>query len=162
MNSTIEPIPQITEITPLLSSCDLPVSDIAASALEPLMFFGCRQGFTVIGVIGLEHYGTVALLRSLAVAPAHRTCGLGKKLVTFAENYARSIGVETLFLLTTTAESFFLKLGYLPASRKDAPLSIQSTAQFSGLCPASSSFMSKDLGKSVIAPASTAIDSTDL
>ena len=143
METLIEPVIQITEIAQLLSSCELPVSDIAAS--ESLVFFGCRNSSYLTGVVGLELYETVALLRSLAVAPSSRTQGLGSELVTFAEEYARSIGAESLFLLTTTAESFFLRLGYLPTSRKDAPPSIRSTAQFSGLCPSSSSFMSKNL-----------------
>lgn len=143
METLIEPIIQITEISQLLSSCELPVSDIEAS--ESLIFFGCRQSSELTGVIGLELYETVALLRSLAVSPSSRTYGLGSELVTFAEEYAQSIGIKSLFLLTTTAEAFFLRLGYLPASRQDAPSSIQSTAQFSGLCPSSSSFMSKNL-----------------
>lgn len=143
METLIQPIIQITEIAQLLSSCELPVSDIEAS--ESLVFFGYRNRSYLTGVIGLELYETVALLRSLAIAPSSRTHGLGSGLVTFAEEYAQSIGIESLFLLTTTAESFFLRLGYLPTSRQGAPPLIQSTAQFSGLCPSSSSFMSKNL-----------------
>ena len=139
----VEPIAQIAEVKQLLFACELPVSDIQLS--RSLLFFGCRSTSELVGVVGLEFFGSVALLRSLAVSPPHRNCCLGKSLVVFAEAHAASLGVQSLFLLTTTADEFFSKLGYAPASREDAPLPIKSTAQFSGLCPASSSFMSKRL-----------------
>ncbi len=119
------------------------MSDISPS--RSLQFFGCRADAKLVGVIGLEVGVPDALLRSLAVAPSHRNHGLGRSLVTFAEAQAASLGVESLFLLTATAETYFSKLGYSPASRVEAPSSIKATAQFSELCPASSVFMSKRL-----------------
>ena len=139
----VEPIAQIAEVKQLLLACELPVSDIQPSA--SLLFFGCRSSSELVGAVGLELFGAVALLRSLAVAPPHRKYSLGKSLVAFAEAHAAALDVQSLFLLTTTAKAFFSKLGYAPASREDAPLPIKATAQFSGLCPASSSFMSKRL-----------------
>lgn len=131
------------EIKQLLSACELPTSDISPS--NSLLLFGCRSDAGLVGVIGLEVFGSVALLRSLAVAPKLRNHGLGKSLVEFAEAHAASLGVESLYLFTTTAAAFFSKLGYLPASREEAPLPIKATTQFSGLCPASSAFMCKYL-----------------
>lgn len=139
----VEPITQIREIKQLLSACGLPVSDIASS--ESLLFFGCRSDAENVGVVGLELAGSAALLRSLAVLPQYRNGCLGKALVAHAESHAASLGVQQLFLLTTTAEAYFSKLGYSVASRVDAPLPIKATAQFSGLCPASSILMSKRL-----------------
>ena len=139
----VEPIVQLAEVKQLLFACELPVSDIQLS--ESLLFFGCRSASELVGVVGLEIFRSVALLRSLAVSPQHRNYSLGKSLVAFAEAHAASRGVQSLFLLTTTAEAFFSKLGYVPTSRENAPLPIKTTAQFSGLCPASSSFMSKRL-----------------
>lgn len=136
-------VEQDTEIKQLLSVCELPTSDISLS--KSLLFFGCRSDAKLVGVIGLEVYGPVALLRSLAVAPSHRNHGLGRSLVEFAEAHAASLGVESLYLLTTTAEVFFSKLGYSLASRENAPSSIRATVQFSDLCPVSSSFMHKHL-----------------
>lgn len=134
---------QLTEITQLLSACSLPTADVATSG--SLLFFGDHSNGKLAGVIGLEVYGTVALLRSLAVAPAQRKHGLGLSLVRFAEAYAAKHGVESLYLLTTTAGDFFSKLGYSTASREAAPPPIKTTPQFSGLCPESSAFMSKHL-----------------
>lgn len=142
--SSIEPIAQIDEVRPLLAASGLPVADIGAAAA--LRFFGCRWDSELVGVVGLEVSGAFALLRSLAVAPHFRDGGVGKALVDFAEEYATSRGVQSLFLLTTTAAPYFAKLGYAAALREEAPPSIKATAQFSSLCPDSSSFMSKRLG----------------
>lgn len=131
------------ELLELLESCDLLVSDIALS--NSLYFFGYHQNEKLVGVVGLEHFDTVALLRSLAVSVELRGSGLGRTLVQFAESKARSMGVIDLFLLTETAERFFTKLSYQNLSRENAPQVIKNTAQFSTLCPATSSFMSKPL-----------------
>jgi amino-acid N-acetyltransferase len=53
------------------------------------------------------------------------------------------MGVEVVYLLTTTAESFFAHRGYRRIERSQAPESIRSTREFSEICPASSAFMSK-------------------
>jgi amino-acid N-acetyltransferase len=50
-----------------------------------------------------------------------------------------------MFLLTTTAETFFERRGYRRVDRSQAPLAIQSTSEFASLCPASSAFMIKQL-----------------
>lgn len=63
------------------------------------------------GVVGLEVYGKVALLRSLAVSATSRGNGYGKDLVARAERYAQSLGVTEIYLLTTTAATFFEQLG---------------------------------------------------
>jgi amino-acid N-acetyltransferase len=140
----IEPLSSLSEILPVLTGCDLPVADI--SELSPPQFFGFRDAGSVVAVIGLDQFQSIGLLRSLAVTPGYRGLGLAQQLVRYVESFAGSRGVESLFLLTTTAEPFFLKLGYRPTSRQDAPQAIQVTPQFSGLCPASSAFLSKRLG----------------
>jgi amino-acid N-acetyltransferase len=86
------------------------------------------------------------LLRSLAVAPAFRSSGIAHKLVAFVESLAATHDIKELFLLTTTAERFFLGLGYSPAARMAAPPVIQATPQFSNLCPSSSAFLVKNVG----------------
>lgn len=137
----IEPFSSLDEILPLLTGCDLPVADISVSS--PPQFFGFRVAGSVVAVIGLEQFQSVGLLRSLAVSPRYRGRGLAQELVRHVEFFAASHGIDSLFLLTTTAEAFFRKLGYYPASRQEAPQAIQATSQFSGLCPSSSAFLSK-------------------
>ena len=140
----IESLSSLDEILPVLTGCNLPVADISISS--PPQFFGFRLAGSVVAVVGLEQFQSVGLLRSLAVSPGHRGRGLARELVSFVESFALSQGVESLFLLTTTAEAFFVASGYGPASRQEAPQAIQATPQFSGLCPSSSAFLSKRLG----------------
>jgi amino-acid N-acetyltransferase len=135
--------PDETEVMRLLQECHLPFSDIIPEQLEHFFAAGDSSGLS--GVVGLELYGDAALLRSLAVSPQHRGTGLGKRLVAHAEQYAFAQGVRANYLLTTTADKFFSRLGYLPVSRSQAPLAIQNTAEFSNLCPSSSIFMVKQL-----------------
>ena len=54
-------------------------------------------------------------------------------------------GVRSIYLLTTTAEAFFNRLGYERMGRSRAPSSIKRTREFAGLCPVSSVFMVKAL-----------------
>lgn len=143
MTTNIEPISELKEVLPLLAECGLPVADISPS--KSPHFFGIRSESGLVAVVGLELFGAVALLRSLAVAPAHRGRGLARQLVAYAESVAVSRGVDSLFLLTTTASDFFGKLGFVPASRSAAPPAIQATSQFSVLCPASSAFLRKSV-----------------
>ncbi|MGE5468259.1 MAG: arsenic resistance N-acetyltransferase ArsN2 [Ignavibacteria bacterium] len=140
----IAPEPAAQEVTALLAECGLPTADI--SPRTSLRFFGVRDGGRLAAVVGVELHPPVALLRSLAVLPSWRGRGCGRALVGFAESFAASQGVETLFLLTATAEEFFRSLGYAPALRDAAPAAIRATPQFASLCPATSSFLSKHVG----------------
>ena len=135
--------PNEAAVKQLLDESGLPVEDITAQHLRH--FFGCGSGPELEGLVGLELYGEEALLRSLAVAAAHRGAGLGSRLVAHAERHARDRGVKSLYLLTTTAEAFFLRRGFARIPREDAPAVIKGTKEFSGICPVSSAFMVKHL-----------------
>jgi amino-acid N-acetyltransferase len=127
----------------LLSSAQLPTEDLTEAHCEHFFFMGTRESPTAL--IGLELFGGVALLRSLAVSRQSRGTGVGTALVRHAEEYAREHGALTIYLLTTTAEIFFARRGYARASRESAPPAIRATREFAGICPASSAFMSRAL-----------------
>jgi amino-acid N-acetyltransferase len=127
----------------LLESLGLPVSDITDEDLEHFFFTGSDG--SPMGLVGLEVHGTEALLRSLVVSETARGKGLGSVLVDHAEQYAASKSVRSIYLLTTTAERFFKRLGYERVDRSQAPPSIKQTHEFASLCPASSAFMTKAL-----------------
>jgi amino-acid N-acetyltransferase len=127
----------------LLQSQGLPVSDITDEHLEHFFFTGSDNSPT--GLVGVEIYGTDALLRSLVVAETARAQGIGSALVKPVEEYASARRVATMYLLTTTAETFFKRLGYEYIDRSQASLSIGRTSEFASLCPASSAFMIKRL-----------------
>jgi amino-acid N-acetyltransferase len=131
------------EVEALLTEARLPISDLPSC--RSLDLLGIRENGRLVGVVGVEVYGSVGLLRSLAVEPASRNAGLGVSLVSGAESLAVQRGVKTLYLLTTTAAGFFARLGYEAVPRSEAPTAIAATTQFSDLCPASSTFMRKDL-----------------
>jgi amino-acid N-acetyltransferase len=135
--------PAEADVKHLLAESGLPTADITAQHLHH--FFGCGSTSTLEGVVGLELYCDAALLRSLAVRAAQRGSGLGSELVEHAEGYARGKGVKSLYLLTTTAEAFFRRRGYVRIPREQAPAAIAGTREFSGICPASSTFMVKHL-----------------
>lgn len=130
-------------IKAILSACNLPTQDLGEQNLEH--FFGCSQTDEPGGVVGLELYGSVALLRSLAVTEVVRGKGCGKALVKRAEQHARRAGVSELYLLTSTAKPFFEGLGYLETERAQAPAAIQATKEFASICPGSAAFMRKRL-----------------
>jgi amino-acid N-acetyltransferase len=96
----IQPGADLPAVRALLAAAGLPVADLTAAHLDG--FWGCGESPDLSGVVGLEIHGTVALLRSLAVAPAWRGQGLGAALLAHAERAARRRGLAALYLLTTT------------------------------------------------------------
>lgn len=127
----------------LLESAGLPTSDLDGAQLRHFFFIGTAAD--PIGLVGLELCGEHALLRSLVVAPSGRTGGAGTALVGHAEAHARSQGVRDVYLLTTTAEDFFRRRGYVRIGREAAPEPIRSTREFADICPTSSALMVKHL-----------------
>lgn len=136
--------PPAAKVKNLLAACQLPTADLRADHFEH--FFGCGGESEPRGVVGIELYGDVGLLRSLAVDEAARRHGCGKRLVDQAERHARSKGVKSLYLLTTTAEDFFRRLGYAKVERSSVPDVIRGTSEFSALCASSSTVMVKEVG----------------
>jgi amino-acid N-acetyltransferase len=127
----------------ILEAAGLPSQDLTDTHFHHFFYVG--DTLAPNGLIGLELYGAHALLRSLVIAPDHRQRGLATALVAHAERYAHSQGVTSIYLLTTTAEDFFKKRGYVAADRASAPRPIRATREFADLCPASSAFLKKTL-----------------
>lgn len=129
-------------VIPLLTQCGLPVADVPAHIDG---FIVAKRGDALAGVIGLEPYGKSALLRSLAVAPPYRGQGLGRALYGRMSAYARLKGAEELYLLTTTAASYFSWLGFKKVDRRNVPAEIQATEEFRSLCPDTAVCMTKHI-----------------
>lgn len=91
----------------------------------------------IVAVAGLEVAGTVGLVRSVVVRPDYRSGGRGGQIVKALLNRADATGLSELFLLTTTAMTFFDRLGFREIPRDSAPLAIRQTQEFLTLCPAS-------------------------
>jgi amino-acid N-acetyltransferase len=69
--------------------------------------------------------------------------GLGRRLVTAAEEMATELKVREVYLLTTTAAELFKRLGYRQVDRNLAPPAIALTKEFTSLCPSTATFMVK-------------------
>ncbi|WP_024868334.1 arsenic resistance N-acetyltransferase ArsN2 [Pseudoxanthomonas suwonensis] len=143
MNLRIAPIAFAEAVATLLRDSGLPTADLVQGARVD--FLGAHDGQALSGCVALEDCGDALLLRSLAVARQRRGEGLGRALVEAAEQHARARGHAAVYLLTTDAHGFFAARGYRELARSEAPAGIARTAQFSGLCPASSHFMGKAL-----------------
>ena len=99
----------------------------------------------VIGIAGAEVYGDVALLRSVAIAPAVQSQGVGKLLVTRMLEEAKRRQIAKVYLLSVTAPGYFEQYGFTLGSRDNAPEALRASAEFQGVCPASAAFMSLTL-----------------
>jgi amino-acid N-acetyltransferase len=128
-------------IEQLLVKSGLPLDGVA----EALPAFVVAQHQNeIIGVAGLEVCCDNALLRSVAVADAWRSHGLGRALVTRVIAEAESRGIRALYLLTTTAEQYFPSFGFHTIAREAVPDDIRATKEFQGACPASATVMCRD------------------
>lgn len=95
----------------------------------------------IVGLAGIEVHGVHGLLRSVAVAPSRRAAGLGAELVHNRIQWAREQGIESIYLLTTTASEFFRRYGFEVVSRDEAPAEICASKEFSEMCPSTAVFM---------------------
>ncbi|WP_440772136.1 arsenic resistance N-acetyltransferase ArsN2 [Natronorubrum sp. DTA28] len=133
---------ELAYVESLLDANGLPSADVRTA---PAQFYVGYAGDERVGIGGLESDGTDGLLRSVVVEQSARGNGFGTALCDALERRARADGVETLYLLTTTAADFFSDLGYAELERADAPAPIRATTEFDELCPASATCMRKQL-----------------
>jgi amino-acid N-acetyltransferase len=126
------------EIKGLLRTSRLPTGGIAPH-LQNFMMAKTNDGLK--GVIGIEAYGKNGILRSFAVAEEARGQGIGKELFAMAIEHARELKIADLYLLTTTAEGFFSKRGFVKTDRKTTPYALQGTIEFKSACPKSAACM---------------------
>lgn len=107
--------------------------------LETFLVAECDR--RAVGAIGLEVRGTDALLRSAVVSPEARGSGIGTSLVHAVLDLARREGVNTLYLLTTSAQGYWVRQGFTLVSRDVIPDAVKRSEEFIGACPASAAAM---------------------
>ena len=132
----------------LLAFNGLVHEDLTPEHLRSFLLLVSPHDPTVLDAVGgLETFSGSedGLLRSVAVHPAMRRRGVGKRLVATLETWAREKGIRRLWLLTTTAEDFFERLHYRKTERLQAPDVVQQSTEFKSLCPASAVCLSKRL-----------------
>ena len=126
------------QIRTLLSNSSLPFQDIQEHISH---FITARNEEELIGCIGLEVHGKYGLLRSLAVVENYRGNGIGNILFNRLVEHAGRLGLQEVYLLTTTAAGFFSTRGFHEVDRMEAPNEIKTTQEFSSLCPSTSTLM---------------------
>ena len=129
-------------ILSLLKEAGLPTMDIKPGIQE---FFIGEKDKRIVGVIGMESYNDIALLRSMAVSGDNRNGGIASHLVEELLSYAGLKGMRKIYLVTNTAELYFRKKGFRKIEMKDVDKHLESSAELNGLCPASSVIMVKSL-----------------
>lgn len=122
----------------LLKAANLPVSGVEEWFDR---FVVAEHGGAIVGVAGLEVYGTDGLLRSVAVSADWRGRGLGGALTEEILGRSAQEGITALYLLTETAEGFFPRHGFRRIERDDASEGIRASSEFRDLCPASAVVM---------------------
>jgi amino-acid N-acetyltransferase len=135
--ATIRDLPDVQR---LLEQQHLPVDGVADHVRTMLV---ARVDARIVGTAALELYADGALLRSVAVDPVQQGRRIGHRLTEAALRLAESYGIADVFLLTTTAETFFPRFGFEAITRDEVPASVQASIEFRYACPASAIVMRK-------------------
>ncbi len=122
----------LAAVESLLSASDLPLDGVRDNFSS---FVVAEDDGEIAGAIGLEKFGSVALLRSAVVSPENRGSGIGSRLVERLLKRADEEGIEDLYLLTTTAEKYFPRFGFTRTTRTAVPDAVKASAEFQGACP---------------------------
>jgi amino-acid N-acetyltransferase len=132
----------LPDVLALLEQHHLPLDELDEH-LQTMVV--ARDESRVVGAAALELYADGALLRSVAVEPRLQGRRLGHQLTEAALRLARQHGIDTVFLLTTTAGQFFPRLGFEHVSRAEVPASVLASVEFRSACPASAIVMRQRL-----------------
>jgi amino-acid N-acetyltransferase len=86
-------------------------------------FFVIEADGNILGSAAIYPFpeGATAELAALAVNPFYRDGGRGERLLAFAESKAKSMGMKTLFVLSTQTTHWFLERGFTEADVSTLP-----------------------------------------
>jgi N-acetylglutamate synthase-like GNAT family acetyltransferase/SAM-dependent methyltransferase len=129
----------------LLASAGLP-TDGVRDQFGPSYALATRAG-AVVGVAGVEVYGSWGLLRSVAVTPDAQGTGVGEALVRDRIGWAGGRGLAGMVLLTTTVPDFFTRFGFERIDRSAAPSKLMDSSEFASICPETAVVMRLVLGE---------------
>lgn len=132
----------LEDILALLAESRLPPDGLEAHLAGTLV---ARDAGRIVGCAALERYGSVALLRSVAVHPSRRGEGLGQRLTAAALDKARRDGIRKIYLLTETAGDFFPRFGFRPIARDAVDAAVRESVEFTTTCPASALAMALEI-----------------
>jgi amino-acid N-acetyltransferase len=142
MQVTELPISSRAQAAEFLKDFELVYTDLDQPNVRIFRFEDSGQ---LVGFGGLEIFGNLALLRSVAVGKEFQGKKVGRFICNWIEDWAKENQLLELYLLTTTAPDFFAHLNYQVIQRNEFPKPLRQTSQFSQLCPASAICMKKVL-----------------
>jgi amino-acid N-acetyltransferase len=132
----------LQRIHELLIAVNLPTEGIEKDVSN---FLIAEANGMIAGTVGLEIYSATGLLRSAAVHPAYQNQGIGNKLMEAIFSHATRKGIKELILLTSTAEHYFCRRGFVPIDWKTVRGDILTSVEFTGACPTTATCRRKEL-----------------
>jgi amino-acid N-acetyltransferase len=132
----------LESVLELLRQNDLPVDGVAQWMDN---FQLAEESGRIVGAAGYELHGGHALLRSVVVDPALRGRGVGERLVEAVIAEMQRANVQSIYLLTTTAEHYFPRFGFVAGDRANVPAALNASEEFAHACPASARVMVRTL-----------------
>ncbi len=93
-------------------------------------FYVADVGGAILGCAALESDGSAGLLRSVAVLPSAQGAGIGRRLVEAVHERAMDLGLESVYLLTTTADEYFSNFGYESRAEENLPGVVTASAEY--------------------------------
>ncbi len=122
----------IAAIKQLLVDNDLPTAGVDDHWKT---FVVATDADRIVACGGAEAYQFAALIRSVAVAPSHRSHGIGRRIVRQLLDRLASRGLREFYLLTTTAEDYFRKRGFKTIDRDEVHPQLLDSREFQDACP---------------------------
>ncbi len=130
-------------VVQLLNESGLPTTDVNEPGVK--LFCIINQGEVIVSG-GYQLLGNYALIRSLAVKERFKGKYLGELMLKYLLDECSERSVKKVFLLTTTAEAYFVKHGFSTVDCDEVPEIIKQTSEFSSLCPATAIVLTKEIG----------------
>lgn len=115
----------------LLKSSSLPSDDLD---YKKDLLVGYYEDGAMVGTGGLEIYGDYGLLRSLSVKLGTRGKALGTAITEYLIEQAKNRNLKSIYLLTETAQGFFIRKGFTNVSRNEVPDELKASSEFSHVC----------------------------
>ena len=128
----------LAEIKEILERNELPLAGVDEHWQT---FVVAREGVRLVGCGGAEAYRNAALIRSIAVAPEHRSRGLGRQIVRQLLDRLSALGIREFYLLTTSAADYFKKRGFKKCDRDEVNPQVLSSREFQDACPSTATVM---------------------
>lgn len=115
------------DIAALLTRCDLPPGEAFSLVNE---FKVALADGRIVACGAAEKLGESVLIRCVAVEPAYRNRGIASRLVECLLMRARSAGARSVYLVTTTAPTYFSRWGFLLIAAERTPEDIRVSSAF--------------------------------